>query len=279
MIKDILVHVDSGKSSAGRIAAAVALAERFGAHVTGLVLAVEPMPPIAVPGMVPAILPSSMQEEVARAAASTAAQFAAAVTRAGLAPDCRTVSALAIDAARVAALHARHADLTILGQPEKDEIAPTGATFAVDVIMAAGRPGLVVPYIGPRAALGERVLVAWNASRESARALNDAMPILERAKSVTVLTVNPEADGMEERRDPGADIALHLARHGVKVEAERAVAREVSVGDAILAEIGDNGQDLVVMGAYGHSRLREFVLGGVTRQMLQTMTVPVLMSH
>jgi nucleotide-binding universal stress UspA family protein len=170
-------------------------------------------------------------------------------------------------------------DLVILGQVEPDVVMPTGPSFPADVVMGAGRPALVVPFIGARATWGERILVAWNASREAARAVNDALPFLACAKSVTVLTVNPEQNGLEARREPGADIALHLARHGVKVEAERSIARGITVGDAILAEIGDNGHDMLVMGAYGHSRLREFVLGGVTQEMLQVMAVPVLMSH
>jgi nucleotide-binding universal stress UspA family protein len=137
---------------------------------------------------------------------------------------------------------------------------------------------IVVPFIRAAATIGERVLVAWDGGREAARAVNDALPILERAKSVTVLSVNPASeDG--SRREPGADISLHLARHGVKVEAQRRITTEISAGDAILNEIASKGSDLLVMGAYGHSRLRELVLGGVTRQILGSMTVPVLMSH
>jgi nucleotide-binding universal stress UspA family protein len=124
-----------------------------------------------------------------------------------------------------------------------------------------------------------RVLVAWDGGREAARAVNDALPILERATAVKALLINPSDASNGHRREPGADIALHLARHGVKVTAARTVARDISVADAILAEISDYGADLLVMGAYGHSRAREFMLGGVTRQMLTTMPVPVLMSH
>jgi nucleotide-binding universal stress UspA family protein len=279
VIKDILVQIDGGKSSAGRIDAAIGLAARFDAHVTGLVLALEPMAPIAVPGLVPVVLPDFVYEETAKAAVAVAAAFRDTMEKAGLTPDCRTVTVLSMDAAETVALHGRHSDIVILGQTSPDEIIPGGPSFCSDVIMSAGRPALVVPYSGVRATPGERILVAWNASRESARAVNDALPFLVKAKAVTVLTVNPDKDGMESRREPGADIALHLARHGVKVEAERAIAHDISVGDAILAEIGDNGQDMVVMGAYGHSRLQEFVLGGVTREMLNVMAAPVLMSH
>ena len=143
--------------------------------------------------------------------------------------------------------------------------------------MAAGRPALVVPYIGAGKTIGARPMVAWDGGREAARAVNDAMPMLERAKSVVVLTVNPKK--RDHGQEPGADIALHLARHGIKVEAQHLEVRDMSVADTILSRMADQGIDLLVMGAYGHSRIREWVMGGTTRQIFANMTVPVLMSH
>ena len=145
------------------------------------------------------------------------------------------------------------------------------------MVLAAGRPALVIPYIGAGETLGERVLVAWDGGREAARAVNDALPLLERAASVGVLVINPSRGGHGEQ--PGADIALHLARHGISVDAEHLEARDISTGNALLSRLADQNIDVLVMGAYGHSRLREMVLGGVTRQVFQSMTVPVLMSH
>jgi nucleotide-binding universal stress UspA family protein len=127
--------------------------------------------------------------------------------------------------------------------------------------------------------MGRNVLVAWNGSREATRAVNDALPILERAEKVTVLAVNPRKGGGDHGDIPSADIALHLARHGVKAEASQTVSNELEVGDTILSRLADFGSDLVVMGAYGHSRMRELLMGGVTRELLQHMTVPVLLSH
>ena len=121
------------------------------------------------------------------------------------------------------------------------------------------------------------MLVAWGGGREASWATHDALPILERSDSVTVLSINSDTSSNGDRRDPGADISLHLARHGVKTTAAWTVA--ISVGDAILADIADNGIDLLVMGAYGRSRLREVVLGGVMHHLLEHMTAPVLMSH
>ena len=117
--------------------------------------------------------------------------------------------------------------------------------------------------------------MAWNANREAARAVHDAMPLLTHAESVVVLSVDPQ----DERHFAGADIATHLARHGVNVEARRSVAPNIPIGDELLNMASDLGSDLMVMGAYGHSRLREAVFGGVTRHLLRHMTIPVLMSH
>ncbi|MGH6943153.1 MAG: universal stress protein, partial [Geminicoccaceae bacterium] len=122
-------------------------------------------------------------------------------------------------------------------------------------------------------------VVAWDASRAAARAVSDALPLLERAKSVTVVSVNPRPNLFGHGEVPGADIALHLARHGLKVEVHRLEARDIDTANAILSYVADAGCDLLVMGGYGHSRLRELVLGGVTRTMLGEMTVPVLMAH
>jgi nucleotide-binding universal stress UspA family protein len=136
-----------------------------------------------------------------------------------------------------------------------------------------------VPYAGDGATLGETVLVAWNASREAARAVNDALPLLQQARAVTVLAVNPLGGIAGDGDVPAADIALHLARHGVKAEAAHTVAPDIPEGDAILDYAADIGADLVVAGGYGHSRMREFVFGGVTRSLLTEMTVPVFLSH
>ena len=136
-----------------------------------------------------------------------------------------------------------------------------------------------MPYAGRFDTVGSHVLVAWNATREAARAVNDAMPILQKAEKVTVLSVNPPSEEAGGPAWPAADIALHLARHGVTAEASSTVSLEIDVGNAILSRAADFGSDLIVMGGYGHSRQREFILGGVTRTLLQHMTVPVIMAH
>jgi nucleotide-binding universal stress UspA family protein len=137
----------------------------------------------------------------------------------------------------------------------------------------------VVPYIGIKTAPGKHAIVAWNGSREAARAVNDALPILRGADQVEVMCANPDRGELGDADLPGADLCLHLARHGVKAEAQTLVASDLEIGDLLLSRAADHGADLIVMGAYGHARWREVVLGGVTRQLLEQMTVPVLMSH
>jgi nucleotide-binding universal stress UspA family protein len=179
------------------------------------------------------------------------------------------------------ALHARYADLTVLGQanPYDPQAGRSDDATVVTTVMSSGRPVLVVPFAGEFPTLAEHVLVAWNASREAARAVNDALPLLERAKMVTVLAINPR-HGIGGHGDvPAADIALHLARHGVRAEASHTVARDIPDGEALLSYAADIGADLIVAGAYGHSRAREMVFGGVTRTLLAEMTVPVFLSH
>jgi nucleotide-binding universal stress UspA family protein len=170
-------------------------------------------------------------------------------------------------------LRAKASDLVILGQHDPDE--PAGLKHPEAVILACGRPALVVPYVGQFHQVGDNVLIAWNGSRESARAAHDALPLMPWSGAVTVLSVETEDAAMPL----GSDLAGHLQRHGLKVTAERTVSDELSVADAILSRAADFGSDLIVMGAYGHSRLREWILGGATRDILRSMTVPVLMAH
>jgi nucleotide-binding universal stress UspA family protein len=181
--------------------------------------------------------------------------------------------------AELVALHARHADLVVLGQADPEDGPPSAAGTVAAALFDSGRPVLVVPYAGTFVTAGRRVLVGWNASREAARAVNDALPLLVGAEVVTVSAVNPRR-GLDGHGDePGADIALHLARHGVKVDVEHSAAPEIEAADILLNRASELSADLLVVGAYGHSRLREMILGGVTRSLLRQMTVPVLMSH
>ena len=177
-------------------------------------------------------------------------------------------------------MHGRYADLIVIGQLDAyDSQAGLLRARPEEVTMLAGRPVLVVPFTGHFERISTRVLVGWDASREAARAVRDAMPLLARAEAVTVLTVDAEQSPFGHGEIPGADIALYLARHGVKAEVERTVSAGIGIGNTLLSRAADFEADLLVMGAYGHSRMREFVLGGASRTLLGSMTVPLLIAH
>lgn len=276
--KDILVLLDDSKSCADRIGFAVDLAKAHEARLTGLYVIPNP----EVPGMVLSLMPEEILADRRRLAEARAEEVTdrlrAAAEREGVSFESRVERSAASDAASVVALHARYADLAVLGQqdpsdPDATPIPPE------DVLLASGRPALIVPYIGLLSKPGSRLMIGWDAGREATRAVHDALPFLVRAQSVHILCVNPKSSASGHGPQPGADIARHLARHGVRAEVEQMYVPDLSVGDAILARLADLSIDLLVTGAYGQSRMRELILGGVTRQLLKSMTVPVFMSH
>ncbi|MCS7102155.1 MAG: universal stress protein, partial [Burkholderiaceae bacterium] len=251
MFKTLLVPVDGRPRSVRALQIAGRLAQRFDAHVVGLYVQQPPYVPPWTEGGTRQLL-EVQQQLNAEAAAQAKARFDEGVRAAGIARAEWRVDEGPL--AETVALHARYADLVVVNQTNPE--APTRSNFADTVIMEVGRPVLVVPYVGEFATLAEHVLVAWNASREAARAVTDALPLLREAKRVTVLSIVDKAPPGAHGEVPGADIALYLARHGVRAEAARTVAAEVSVGDEILSRAFDYGADLIVMGAYGHSRAR-----------------------
>ena len=274
-LKDLLVHVDNDPACSTRVDVAVALAAKHGAHLTGLHAMGWPR----LPGYVEAELPPDFLEEQRRHLEGLARQaeerFHDRARRRGIRGEWRVDTG---DIVGTTKLHARYVDLTVVGQGRDLVNAPYDLAFLPEELaLGVGRPVLVVPRYGTFEAVGERILIAWNGSREATRAVHDAIPLLKLATKVTVLSIDPDAN--TGPRVPSADIALHLARHGVAAEAASDVGVDIGVGDLLLSRAADLSADLVVMGAYGHSRMREMVLGGVTRQMLQHMTVPVLMSH
>lgn len=277
--KNLLVHVDKTESCAGRIAAALKLAEAHDAHLTGLALTAEFSMPTYIGSQMPVAVLEMQREQAMNQAEEAAKQFDKALAKSGAKGESRIVSCLDIDVAAIIALHGRHTDLVVVGQAEPDKTSARGRHLAEEVTLSVGRPTLVVPYIGAGKSLGRRVLVAWDAGREAARAINDALPILQLADNVTILSINPRPGYDLHGEEPGADIALQLARHDVSVDVQRTQVKDIDIGEALLSRLADDGSDLLVMGAYGHTRLREFVLGGMTRTLLAEMTVPVLMSH
>lgn len=274
--KDLLVQIDDTQACERRIDAAIRLAGRFDAHLTGLYLVPEIILPIAVE-LAAGLRADLMRQEQERAEGALG-RFRMAAEQQDVEFDTRFDRGTITEFADRVGLHSRYADLSIIGQPDHSEPVPS-APEPEDVVMATGAPVLIIPHGGSPGDFGERIMVAWNGSREAARAVRDAMPFLEQSRSVDVVTIGPrEAEGAHGEL-PGADIALHLARHGVDVDVQHLDGSHSDVGDALLAHAADRGSDLLVMGCYGHSRLREMVLGGATRTILRSMTIPVLMAH
>jgi nucleotide-binding universal stress UspA family protein len=274
--QDILVHIDDSESMPGRLSVAVELAERFGAHLTGVYVD----PGLALPTLVDVpISPSlvdALEDEQQERRKRAEKQFKDSVAQSTLSTEWRLAQG---ELASTLSRHARYTDLVVLGQEGSGDQKVVLGGLPDTVVLTCGRPALVVPYIGASTPPGKHVIVAWNGSREAARAVSDALPLLTAAEKVDVMCVNPGRDEEDEAGLPGADVCLHLARHGVKAEAQELVASDLEVGDLLLSRAADHGADLIVMGAYGHARWREVVLGGVTRQLLNQMTVPVFMSH
>jgi nucleotide-binding universal stress UspA family protein len=275
--KTILVHCDASRTVDGRLAAAADVAQRFEARLVGL-HAREPFEVVSfVDGGMPiGALMDAYQAGCDAAEKTAQSAYDKATKGRNFTSEWRVTEAFSDDAL---AVNARYADLLVVGQADPDDPAGGRNDLPEAIAFATGRPVLVVPYAGTLSSVGKTVMLCWNASRESARAAADALPFLQAAEKVIVLVVDPDVSADGHGQEPGADVALWLARHGVKVTVQRDVAADAAVGDVILSRAADCGADLIVMGIYGHSRLREMVLGGVSRTLLSSMTVPVLMSH
>ncbi len=277
-LKYLLVLVDDPAASAARIDVAAYLAYRNDAHLTGLFV----IPPVAFPVFVAAEVPESIRraqhEAYERQAEDARGLFEDRMRAAGLSgrSEWRVAEGLP---PIVASVHGRYADMIVAGQYDPTIDADLPAVTPNDLLFSTGRPILVVPHIGNFPRVGARPVIGWNGKREAARAVGDALPILEKAERAIVLSVNPEPGSWGLGDEPGADIARHLSHHGCRVEVSHVVTADIDPGAVILNTVTDESCDLIVMGAYGHSRLRELVLGGMTRYMLHHMTVPVLMSH
>jgi len=278
--KNLVLVLDADQSSRERISYAAALAARLDAHLVGLYLTVSSLTRDEYALLDIGVLDMSFFSDPAKSRAEsekTRALFEEVTAREGVSAEWRTVSGYP---AGMAAMRGRYADLIVIGQLDAyDSQAGLLRARPEEVTMLAGRPVLVVPFTGHFERIGTRVLVGWNASREAARAVRDAMPLLASAEAVTVLVIDAEQSPFGHGEIPGADIALYLAQHGVKTEVERTASSGISIGNTLLSRAADYSADLLVMGAYGHSRVRELLLGGATRTVLQSMTLPVLMSH
>ncbi len=272
--KDVLVHLDSTPRSEARAEIAVAIAERFGARLKAVFAECDPY--LAnLASRLPAVM---FGEEAARlepwlrakaAASGVALEWEATIVRRD-GPLTRSVL-----------FGARHSDLVVLGQhdPQQQPTSGVPSDLVEQIVLNAGTPVLVVPFVGDFPTVGERVMVGWNAGRESARAVHDAVPFLETAREVVVIAINPQRTGSQHGTVPCADIARHLEAYGIDADTETLEVDDIGIMDMLLSRVADRGIDLLVMGAHGHYGFPHLHRGGGTRHLLNQLTVPVLMSH
>lgn len=275
MIKDILVNLGLGPNDpAGDYA--VSMAEIFEAHLLAVAVSYDPIIPGTVMGGIPPEIIEGQRRELDKKARTAMARFEQAAKRAGISSETRVINESLQGAADTIGRIGRRFDLIIVGQPDRRK---SSADQVVDegVLFESGRPVIFVPFIQKGSAKLDRIMICWDGGRAAARAVADALPLLKKAKQVEVAIISDKPSKSDEV--PGADLGQHLARHGFKVDVKHITSPDIDVPSTILSHASDSSADMIVMGGYGHSRLREFVLGGATRGLLESMTVPVLMSH
>jgi nucleotide-binding universal stress UspA family protein len=278
-ITSILVHLDDRPAASARLAAGLDLARAFAAELTALCLVADPFARAMAGKHLPPDLArdhlAQLEQEADALLASARAQAEARGQTIGLARAVGTLDQLPVLLAR----RARHADLTLVGQADPSTGSADDTLLAEAAFMDTGRPALVVPLAAAGQLPPRRALVAWDGSREAARAVGDAAPLLQRTDEAVVLIIDADRAASRFSDRPGAGLAGYLTRHGVKPRLKLLASHGRSVPETILAQAREEAIDLLVMGGYGHSRFREMMLGGVTRSMLERTTVPVLFSH
>lgn len=275
-IKDLLVHVDTSSACAKRVQAAVVLAKRHSAHLTGVYVREQFKIPTYAEVHLPTELLEAQQKAGHEQAQKAEAEFRRAAENMQVPAEWHCVKGEAI---QVLDVFARQMDLTLVGQMQEHEPQWLSPPVADRLALEAGGPLLIIPTVGEVDAVFGRILVAWNGSREASRAVRDALPFLSLADEVSVVTVGIVEDDSSANDLASIDIRAHLSRHAIQSEIMEINGSDRDAGSLLLLAAADMGADLIVMGAYGHSRFQELVLGGATRHMIYHSNVPVLMSH
>ena len=278
MIKDMVVNLVGRGPQDFAADYALSVAAMFGAHLVGTAFVYDAVIPDGALGAIPVDLIELQQEENSKIANTAVERFNARAKAAGVSAETRTLDATLGGAAALFARIARRFDLSVVGQAQREHGASEDLLIEA-ALFESGRPVVLVPYIQKQGLKLDRVVVCWDGERTAARAIADAMPFLERAKAVDVVVVAEERKQDKQEEIAGVEMIAHLVRHGVPATAKRTSKGDISIENVILSYTADSGADFLVMGGYGHSRLREFILGGVTRDILASMTLPVLMSH
>lgn len=279
-IQQILVHLDPTQAAARRLTAARELAQQLQASLTSLYAATpgfEELP--YAPSLGPGLSASLLELDDKRRAQARKVYDEAMKPSAALAVRASWAQTAQVPIGEVFARQALFADLLVLGQrdPADEEAAAVPPDFVESVLLSSGRPGLVIPHIGVSAPIGQTIAIAWKATPEAARAVTAALPLLRRARRVHVLSWGEEQPAGVTGE--ALDLERYLGAHGVSFTWDRAGAERQQIGELLLSRVFDLGADLLVMGCYGHSRAREWILGGASRTILASMTLPVLMMH
>lgn len=281
--KTILVNLDTEAHAAGLAKTAIDLARTFSAHLIGLHVVPNPFITATVPPEATGELIAAQKLAFEAAARKIGEMFEKAVAGQDVSFEWRRLETHFEPAVEAAMRHGREADLVVVGQPTKAVNLIDGLTMAEEFMLGLGRPILIVPPKPSMATIGKDVLVCWNGKRESARAAFDALPFLEKAETVRLLSSGqPKSGGwIDIYEEPAAmtGIAASLRRHGIVSETVRGESARATVGEEIVKKAAAYGCDLIVMGGYGHWRLREVIFGGATRSLLDHASIPVLMSH
>jgi len=277
MLQDLLVHVPTTQPARPVVNYATSLAARLGARLDAIAFGFEPInAELTFEGAAAVAAVMELQRERALQEADAALKvFEAEARLQGVTFSSRKAAAISAEVAETVGSLARLYDLTIVAQP----VSGASALYNLvpeAVLFNSGRPMLMVPYIHDRPFEAKRIMVCWDSKRAAARAVLDAMPFLGAAEAVEIIAINEDSEATEAT---AAALATHLVRKNIAAKAERLTAERGEIHNTMLSAAADRGTQLIVMGGYGHSRLREFVLGGATRGILQSMTVQVLMSH
>ena len=276
-IKEVLCLLDIETDlTTAPVQIATEIADKLDAHLTGISPLIEPVVPALMVQPVPDQFISDARNRAQEKSKSSLERFSEYVERADITFETRLLD-VTPGGLDTFVNHTRMCDLIVVGQDNPDRPEPLRSDLIEAALFDSGRPILLVPYVGVEHFQAKKIMVAWDGSKTAARAIHAAMPILELAEEVQIVMV--EAKKLHLPGDPGADLAVYLSRHNIKVAVEKIPAPASGVSDALLNHIADNQIDLVVMGGYGHSRVREFILGGATRGMLSAMTVPCIMAH
>ena len=277
-IKTILVYVPSGKNAAATLGAVLEIAGAGNAHVIGLHLT----PDLPVYGEFPAEVSQEVIDRLQKAgdeaAAAARRAFEEALKDSAVTHEWRGFIASYVMGADVIARQGRAVDLIVCSKPS-DEVPDAWSDFAETALMRSGRPVLIVPPGAAAKPIGTHAVIAWNDTREAARAVFDSLALIQDAASVRAITLIDNEEQRAAAEANGAPLVAALARHGIKAAFEVSYTAGGSTGEAILAKLLDNSCDLLIMGGYGHSRFREMLFGGVSRDILRNTWVPTLVSH